>query len=49
MNDLYLQLRNRKRKKDTSSGKRNSSMVNLQEKQKQSEVRRHGDGFGKVI
>ena len=29
MKDLYLQLRNRKRNKNTSNGKRNSSMVNL--------------------
>ena len=29
MKDLYLKLRNRKRKKDTNNGKRNSSIVNL--------------------
>ena len=29
MKDLYLQLRNRKRKKDTSNRKRTSSLVNL--------------------
>ena len=48
MKDLYLQLRKRKSKKVTSNGKRNTSMVNMSEKQT-SEERRHGNGLGKVI
>ena len=41
--------RKKKKNKDKSDGKRNSSMVNLPEKQKKLEVRRHGDGLEKVI
>ena len=48
MKHLYLQLRKRKSKKVTSNGKRNTSMVNVSEKQT-SEERRHGNGLGKVI
>ena len=47
--ERILRNRNRKRKKDTSNGKRNSSMVNLCEKQKKSELRRQGNGLGKII
>ena len=49
MEDLNLQLRNRKRKRDTSNGKRNSSMENLHEKKKKLKVRRYGGGLRKVI
>ena len=49
MKDLYLQLRNRKTKEDTSNGKSSSCMINLQEKQKKSGVKTHGNGLGKVI
>ena len=49
MKDLYLQPRNRKKKKDTSNGKRNGSMLNLQEKQKKSEMRKNWGRLGKVI
>ena len=48
MKDLYLQPRNRKKKKDTSNGKRNGSMLNLQEKQKKSEMRKNWGRLGKV-
>ena len=48
MKDLYLQLKNIKRKKDRGNGIRNSFMANLSEKQKKLEVSRHGDEFGKV-
>ena len=49
MKGLFLQLRNRKSKKDTISGNRSTFMLNSYEKQKKAEIRRHRDGLGKII